>query len=61
MHSPIRYLTPRRIALFAVAETLVAAALVGAIAVIYPPALGTMVLLLVAMLAITILLMVTGT
>ncbi len=59
MHYPIRYLTPRRIALFAVVETLAAAVFVGTAVVVYPPALGTMALLLVAMLAITVMLLVT--
>ncbi len=60
MYFPFHHLTPRRIALFAVIETLGAAILVGVTAVIYPPGFGTMLLLLVSMTAITIILMVTG-
>ncbi|KAF5058694.1 hypothetical protein DSECCO2_343880 [anaerobic digester metagenome] len=60
MYFPFRHLTLRRLALFAVIETLAAAVLVGLTAVIYPPGFGTMLLLLASMTAITIVLMVTG-
>lgn len=60
MYFPLRHLTPRRIALFAVIETLVAAVLAGVTAVIYPPGFGTMLLLLASMTVIVIVLMVTG-
>ncbi|HOT93991.1 MAG TPA: hypothetical protein PK089_02230 [Methanoregulaceae archaeon] len=60
MYFPIRHLTPRRLAVFAIVETLVAAVLAGVTAVIYPPGFATMLLLLAAMTLITIVLLVTG-
>jgi hypothetical protein len=60
MYFPIRHLTPRRIALFAVIETLVGAAFVGVILVALPSLAGTALLLLAAMVGISIVLLLSG-
>jgi hypothetical protein len=60
MYFPLGYLTLRRIALFAVVETLVGAAFVGVIIVALPYMAGVALLLLAAMVGISIVLLVSG-
>ncbi len=60
MYFPLHYLTPRRIALFAVIETLVGAAVVGVAIIALPALAGTALLLLAAMVGITIVLLLSG-
>ena len=60
MYFPLHYLTPRRIALFAVIETLVGAAVVGVILVVLPSLAAVALLLLSAMVGISVVLLLSG-
>jgi len=60
VYYPIRHLTAKRIALFAVLETLVGAAFVGVIIVAIPSMTGVVLLLLTAMGGISIVLLISG-
>ncbi len=60
LYFPFHHLTLRRIALFAVIETLIGAAFVGAIIVALPSLTGVALFLLTAMLGISIVLLISG-
>jgi len=60
MYFPLQYVTPRRIALFAVIETLVGAAVVGVILVVLPSLAAVALLLLSAMVGISVVLLLSG-
>lgn len=60
VYFPIGYLTARRIAIFAVVETLVGAAFVGVIIVALPSLAGVALLLLASRVGISVVLLVTG-